>query len=171
MRCNSCGARTDADRSFCRRCGSAVFVEENAYAAQRLTLASTLVDAAAVQAPSGQATPVQAPPALPGVPLAADTAVRATRRALATARRARAASPPTVAASSGCLAALIRWAVFLGFIYYMLNATGLLPDVLRMAGQAVNGEVVDTRPIVNKVRAIVDLPPLEDAPAETEPAR
>lgn len=165
MRCNSCGGRTDADQSFCRRCGSAVFVEESAYAAQRRTLATTLVEAAGVQAPSGQPTPVQAPPTLPGVPLSADTAARATRRALATARRARNAAPQTVAARSGCLGAVIRWAVFLGFIYYVLNATGLWPDVVRMVGEAANGEVVDTRPVVNKFRAIIDLPPLEDAPA------
>lgn len=164
MRCSACGGRTDPDRSFCRRCGSAVFVEDGVFTAQQRASAASLVESETGHAPEA--------PALPPVPtadaLTASTA-RAARRAASAARKARKAGPQPVAAGGGCIAGLIRWAVFLGFIYYGLNATGLLPDVMQMVREAVNGEVVDTRPIVNKFRAIVDLPPLDDSPAPTAP--
>lgn len=138
-----------------------MFVEDADYTAQLRSSAATHVDAATVQAPSAPDAPVSAPP-LP----AADTAVRAARKAASAARRARktAAQPAVAASGGGCIAALIRWAVFLGFIYYVVNAVGLWPDIVRMATEAANGEAVDTRPVVNRFRAIVDLPPLEDPP-------
>lgn len=161
MRCSACGGRTDADRSFCRRCGSAVFVEDSTYTSQTLSALKSLTESATQGAAPTLPSSVQES--------AADTATRMARSAATTARRARArqATPQAVKAGAGCIVAYLRLAIFLGAIYYALSAMGLWSDVMRMAQQAVSGEVVDTRPIVNKFRAIVDLPPLEDsAPAE-----
>lgn len=160
MRCSACGGRTDADRSFCRRCGSAVFVEDSTYTAQTLSALKSLAESAT----QGSA------PALPSSvqESAADAATRMAGSAATAARRARArqAMPQAAKAGAGCIVAYLRLAIFLGAIYYALSAMGLWSDVTRMAQEALRGETVDTRPVVNKFRAIVDLPPLDDRPAE-----
>ena len=152
MKCNSCGARSDPTRSFCRRCGSAVFVEENVYASMRAAAAAAISSISppdhAVQpdAVSGPSNPVP----------------RVARAAKQAARRVRTQQPQAAAvAGAGCLGSLVRTAVFLGFAYFMLNGLGVWPAVRQAATAVANGEQVDVTGLVNQFRAFIDLPPLE----------
>lgn len=164
MKCNSCGARSDPTRSFCRRCGSAVFVEENVYASMRAAAAAAISSISppdhAVQpdAVSGPSNPVP----------------RVARAAKQAARRVRTQQPQAAAvAGAGCLGSLVRTAVFLGFAYFMLNGLGVWPAVRQAATAVANGEQVDVSGFVNQLRALIDLPPLDNpegaSPRQTEP--
>jgi TonB family protein len=72
----------------------------------------------------------------------------------------------------GCLGALIRWAIFGGVVFYILNIVGAMPQVRRVASALLRGEQVDTAPIVDAFRAFIDLPPTgsSEGPRESSPA-
>ena len=136
MRCSACGARCDPDRSFCQRCGSAVFLDDASFLASRIRTD----------------VPATAPVQTPTLPRVTRTARQAARRTI---QATTAASP-----GAGCAASLVRWAVFLGIAYYALAALGRLPEVRDAWTRLERGEQVDLTPAVNAVRALVNLPPI-----------
>ena len=138
LRCSACGARCDPDRSFCQRCGSAVFLDEASFLNSRIL--PNVPAAGPVQAPS-----------VPGVTRAARQAARRTIQATASTTGAG-------AVGAGCAGSLVRWAVFLAIAYWALGTIGRLPEV-RDAWRALErGEQVDLTPAVNAVRSLVHLP-------------
>lgn len=151
MRCNSCGARSDPTRSFCRRCGSAVFVDDGIYASLRAAAAAAT---ASISAPDHTVKPDAVSGPSNPVPRVAQAARQA-------ARRVRTQPPQVAAAGAGCLGSLIRTALFLGFVYFILNSLGVWPVIRQTASAVANGEQVDLLPVVNQLRALVDLPPLD----------
>ena len=158
MRCSACGARCDPDRSFCQRCGSAVFLDEASFLGSRI-LTSPVASA-----------PVQTP-----------TAPRVTRVARQAARRtiqtAGVGSAGVGSVGAGCAGSLVRWAVFLGIAYYVLGTIGRLPEVRDTWRALERGEQVDLTPAANAIRALVHLPPISrtdstpESPAPRTPER
>jgi TonB family protein len=158
MRCSACGARSDPDRSFCQRCGSAVFLDDASFLRSRVLSyerASQPVQAPAlggsehVQAPTtGASEHVQAP------------ATRMTQAARQAARRTvRTATTPAVGA--GCVGSLVRWAIFFAIASYAYNIIGSLPEVREAVRALGRGEQVDLTPAANAIRSLVGLPPSE----------
>ena len=137
LRCSSCGARCEPTRSFCRRCGSAVFVDDASYA--RLRQIPTL--------DRDSADPTRLADAAKPVPQAVRRAVRRTRAQ-------QPAVPAAAAAGAGCVGSLVRWAVFVGIAYYALNAFGLWPDVRSGIGALVSGDRSGLAPIVERLRTL-----------------
>lgn len=139
LRCSSCGARCEPTRSFCKRCGSAVFVDEAAYSRLRqmpdLEHGGSQVGASGASSGSG---PVAVP-----IPQAVR---RAARRG--TAKQA----PPAVAAGAGCLGSLIRWVVFVGIAYYALNAFGLWPGLKGAADALLRGDQSGITAFIDQLR-------------------
>lgn len=155
MRCSACGARCDPNRSFCRRCGSAVFVDDADFAQMRrrtLEAAQEAVDTVRSAARDPRVESVRR--AIQRRP-----ARQATQRAVP--------APAGAAAGAGCLAGLVRWAFFVGLIYFALVSLQVWPAVREMVDAAVRGEQVDVLPAVNRVRALFDLAPIERAPRES----
>lgn len=141
LRCSSCGARCEPTRSFCKRCGSAVFVDDSVYS--RLSQISDLEHGgsqvgAAVGAASG------GPGALP-TPQVVRRAVR---------RGTMQPAPAAVVANAGCLGSLVRWAVFVGIAYYALNAFGLWPDLRNAAGALMRGDQTELTGLVDRLRGV-----------------
>jgi TonB family protein len=137
MRCSSCGSRTDPDRSFCRRCGSAVFMDDDTYVATRRLFVQDDGDALAA--------------------LRSDRPSE--RRGI---RRALPAAPPrpaAVAASgAGCLAAFIRWGIFAGIVYFVFSTVAQVPEVRQAFDTFLRGDAVDLRPAADAVRRRIGLP-------------
>ena len=156
LRCSSCGARCEPTRSFCKRCGSAVFVDEAAYSRLRqmpdLEHGGSQVGAAVGAASGG-------PGALP-LPQAVRRAVR---------RGTMQQAPAAVVANAGCLGSLVRWAVFVGIAYYALNAFGLWPDLRNAAGALMRGDQTELTGLVDRLRG-VDGSTSETSPDGVPPA-
>src|SRR4051794_16945363 len=167
MRCSGCGARCDPDRSFCQRCGSAVFLDDASFLRSRVLSdgpASQPVQAPAIgasehaQAPStGISERVQAP---------ANRARQAVRQAAR--RTVRTAATPAVGA--GCVGSLVRWVIFFAIVSYAYTTIGSLPDVREAVRSMARGEEVDLTPATNAIRALVNLPPIAERAAAPAPA-
>ncbi len=155
LRCSSCGARCEPTRSFCKRCGSAVFVDEAAYSRLRqmpdLEHGGSQVGAAVAAASGG-------PGALP-IP-------QAVRRA---ARRGTVQQVPAAAANAGCLGSLVRWVVFVGIAYYALNAFGLWPEVRNAANALLGGDRAELTSLVDRLGGADGSTP-DIAPEAAQPA-
>ena len=142
MRCSSCGARVDRDRSFCYSCGSAVFVDESSSLVERMRLATTqgTTDLTELRRRARAAQPA---------------AQRAAGRAAA---RARTTTTTASAAGAGCIPALIRLAIFIAFASYAYTMLARVPAVRDAATSLFRGEQVDFAPVVNTIRGWLDLP-------------
>ena len=153
MRCSACGARCDPNRSFCQRCGSAVFLDDASFLRSRIH--PDLLGSQPVQAPGPDAH-VQAPER------------RVTQAARQAARRAM-GNATTPAVGAGCIGSLVRWAIFFAIVSYAYNAIGSLPEVREALRSLGRGEQVDLTPAANALRSLVGLPPAEPAekPAAT----
>lgn len=154
LRCSSCGARCAPTRSFCKRCGSAVFVDEAAYS--RLRQMPDLEHGGAQVGAAGTASGAESG----SVPTPLRTPQGARRTP---ARRGRVQQAPAAgAAGTGCLGSLIRWAVFVGLAYYALNAFGLWPDVRSAANALLGGDSSELTRAIDRLRGI-DGPTTETA--------
>ena len=163
LRCSSCGARCEPTRSFCKRCGSAVFVDDAVYSRLRqmpdLEHGGSQVGAAGAASGSGPVT-------LP-VP-------QTIRRAAARRGRVQQA-PAAAAANAGCLGSLIRWAVFVGIAYYALNAFGLWPGLRSAADGLLRGDQTELNGFIDRLRGLGEpttgtSPGTVQAPASESPA-
>lgn len=156
LRCSSCGARCEPTRSFCKRCGSAVFVDEVAYSRLRqmpdLEHGGSQVGAAGASSGSG---PVAVP-----VPKALRRAAR---------RGAVQQAPAAAAAGAGCVGSLVRWAVFAGIAYYALNAFGLWPGLRGAAEALLRGDQSAASAFIDQLRG-VDGSTADSAPDADEPS-
>ncbi len=158
LRCSSCGARCEPTRSFCKRCGSAVFVDDTVYT--RLSQMPDLEHSGS----QGASASVSGPSTLP-VPQSAHRPAR---------RDAVQRAPAAVVANAGCIGSLVRWAVFVGIAYYALNAFGLWPDVRSAATGLLGGDRTELTALVGRLRGVAgsstgtapdaDQPPASGAP-------
>ena len=162
LRCSSCGARCEPTRSFCKRCGSAVFVDETAYSRLRqmpdLEHGGSQVGASGASSGSG---PVTVP-----IPQAVRRAAR---------RGAVKQVPAAAAAGAGCLGSLIRWVVFVGVAYYALNALGLWPGLKGAADALLRGDQSGVTAFIDQLRgatgaATETAPDADPSPASGSPA-
>ena len=158
MRCSACGARCDPNRSFCQRCGSAVFLDDASFLNSRIH--AYLPASQPVQAPGPDAT-VQAPER------------RVTQAARQAARRTvRAATTPAVGA--GCVGSLVRWAIFFAIASYAYTAIGRLPEVRQALRSVARGDHVDSSGLANALRSLLGLeivePPAKPASTPSSPS-
>jgi TonB family protein len=92
--------------------------------------------------------------ARPAQPAAQRTAQRAEQAA----SRARRTATTASAAGAGCIPALIRLAIFIAFASYAYTLLARVPAVRDLARSLARGEQVDLAPVVNTIRAWLDLP-------------
>lgn len=152
LRCSACGARCEPTRSFCGRCGSAVFVDEVAYA--RLRRMPNLER-------SGSESGAQSTLSARAQQLRRAGRRTGTSDAMQPAR--------VVAQGAGCLGSLVRWVVFVGIAYYALTMLGLWPGVRQAADSLMNGRPLELAPVIERLRGLAGLPessPAGDVPAE-----
>ncbi len=138
LRCSSCGARCEPTRSFCKRCGSAVFVDDAVY--RRLSQMPDLEHSGS----QGVSASVSGP-----TTVAVPQAVRRPAR-----RGAVQQAPAAVVANAGCIGSLVRWAVFVGIAYYALNVFGLWPDVRNAANGLLSGDRTELSALVDRLRGL-----------------
>ena len=137
LRCSSCGARCEPTRSFCKRCGSAVFVDEAVYSRLR-----QMPDLEHGGSQVGTVSTSDQTATAPGP--------RAVRRAAT--RMAPRQVPAVAAAGAGCVGSLVRWAVFVGIAYYALNAFGLWPGLKQAADGLLRGDQSGVNAFVEQLR-------------------
>jgi protein TonB len=134
----SCGRRTDPDRSFCTRCGSAVFVDDRDPALQRIRTFATIDtgdDAGAGSAPARRPQP----PAARG---------RQQQQRLREQMRAREAA--SVAGLGSALWSLIKIGIFLYLAYWAYDYARTTPEIRRVIEQVQREG--DIKPAIDYLR-------------------
>lgn len=124
MVCSACGRRVDADRSFCRNCGSATFIE-----ADELRPRWALPTAPAEQ-------PIERHAEVPTI---------RTRAARATTAARRAKSSTTKSSASGCLFGLVRFAIYVAIVWYVGNWLYAIPEVRTLLSAFASGAFTDAQ--------------------------
>ncbi len=135
MRCRACKTRCDPNHSFCRRCGSAVFVDEATSAADTLRAVS-----AQTLSPDGPAASrVNFPQPAPRRRQA-----RPERTSVPRVPRATAEAAPSVVAAIG---SLIRMALFFGLLYAVISLWSV-QEVRDLVVSLVRGERPELQPLL-----------------------
>ena len=134
MVCSACGRKVDPERSFCRNCGSMVFIEERERR-WRETHAATQPPAPVDQTVRVQTTPVRTPRPAPVQRPARPVPVR----------------PPL---SLGCIGGLVRLLLFVAVVWYAGRWLLSIPEVKTLANAVMSGSVSDDQlnTAVNAVR-------------------
>lgn len=150
MICLACKRRVDGNRSFCRNCGSSVFIEKN----EAASFLARYADPVDVTPPAGR-TPAPPPPSSPSRPASRSLP---SPSGIATAKRARqqqAARDVKAAAASGagCIAGLVRLAIFAAIIYYGGSALLRIPEVANVKDAIQRG---DTDALDSALQALRD---------------
>ena len=134
MVCSACGRKVDPERSFCRHCGSMVFIDEGERR-WRETRESTQPPAPVDQSVSVQATPVR-------------------MRRPAPVQRPVRPVPSTPPLSLGCIGGLMRLLLFVAVVWYGGRWLLSIPEVKTLANAVLTGSVSDDQlnTAVNAVR-------------------
>jgi hypothetical protein len=126
--CSSCRRKVDPDRSFCRNCGSASFADESDAQLRLNDLAHLL---ALPETPDAAArVPARMPPRRPrpGIQPAPSPAAR---------------RPSPAAASTGCIAGLVRLVIFVAVIWYGGGWLFGIPEVAHLRDAMLTGSFSD----------------------------
>ena len=124
MVCSACGRKADPNRSFCRACGSSVFTDDVEFRRRP------------AERPVEQSVDDLAPRHRPARP-ARSTSVQPPPRATAST-----ASGPAKAAA-GCLAAIVRLAIFVAIIWYAGKWLIGIPEVRTLLNAFMSGAFSD----------------------------
>jgi TonB family protein len=161
--CMSCGRRTDPNRSFCTRCGSAVFLDANDPSARRM-LSSTTIDTSddAVE-PTGPTGPARQ----------RQTSARPRQQAQRAREQMRAREAASVAGFGSALWGLIKFGIFLYLLYWGYTWVKNTPEVRGVIDQVQRDG--DIKPALDYLRErfetlVVGSPAARESTADPEPA-
>src|SRR5689334_3248522 len=119
MVCSACGRRVDSDRSFCRHCGSAVFIDAADFPGWRAERSVEARDDTVTARPqlsqSAMSTPAQRRP------------------------RVRTSTTSVPVKAAGCLGALVRLVIFGAIIWYVGKWLLAIPEVRTLLDAFASG--------------------------------